>query len=294
MDLGWRVWYLQGMPEIQLYEAIVTDAAPDASLPGHIKVQIPELFEDVELPISIPPLFPGWTAGGWQSIPSVDNPDGGDSRVIVIRLGNQSFRWIGTGQADAFISDNPGTRAGARSGDGRHRIWIDDTDGFFAQVASDSEAPSNYININPDDTIRMQTADGTTLAMTETQFVAINASGDALILDSDNGVSLTHQGGVANLSLRSGDVAALSGSAVQINGGTIEMGGGVIPPIHGYILSLTFLADLALLAADVVAAGAAIPSMSPYVATNATNMIAKIATSLSAGAPYLSTRISGD
>jgi hypothetical protein len=283
------------MPEIQLYEAVVTDAAPDANLPGHIKVRIPELFDDLEVPITIPPMYPGWFAGGWHSVPSALNPDtdAEDVRVIVIRLGNMSFKWIGSSQSDAFITDNPGTRAGARSGDGRHRLFLDNTAGFFSQIASDTEDTFNFISVAPDDTIVIQTADGSTMSLSEKQVNLLTADGDVLSMN-DGDITLMQQDGVASLSLRTGDIAALSGKNVQISGSTIELGGGTIPPIHPYVLSMTLLADLVAVLADVVAIGAAIPTMTPFVATNAISMIAKVSTSLSAGAPYLSTRISGD
>lgn len=283
------------MAEIQLYEAVVIDAAPDDALPGHIKVRIPELFDDLEVPITIPPLYPGWFAGGWHSVPSAVNPDddSGEVRVVVIRLGNLSFKWIGTSQSDAFITDNPGTRSGARSGDGRHRVFVDDGAGFFVEIGSDSESTSNFISVAPDDKITIQTADGAVIALDDANLNLLNSAGDVLSM-ADGNITLMQKDGIANLSLRGGDIAALSGSVVQISGGTIELGSGAVPPIHGYILSLTFLADLALVCADIIATGAAIPGMVPYVATNTISMVTKIGSSLGAGAPYLSTRITGD
>lgn len=120
------------MAGIQLYEAIVTNGAPDPSRPGHIKVRIPEMFRDKDVPCLVPPMFPNWTAGGWQSLPSEVNPDGGDVRVIVAHLGRRSFRWLGTSQVFELITQGEG-RAGARSGDGKNFVYVDN-DAFVVET----------------------------------------------------------------------------------------------------------------------------------------------------------------
>lgn len=287
------------MPDggIQLYEAIVVDSQPDGEPPGHILVQIPELFGDgIDVPVSIAPLFPGWFAGGWQSVPSVISPDEDEEnvRVVVVHLARNTFRWMGTSQAYDFITDNPGTRAGARSGDGRHAIYMDDAGGVYIEAGSDNnDGPVNFLSIAPDDTILMQTSDGSLVQLTPTQAVLMDATGDVLEL-ADGTITMMQRDGVSYLSLQDGDVSVLGGTVVQINGGTIELGGGVSSPGDAYILSSSFLSDLSSVCSDIIAIGAAIPSMTPYVATNAATMLANIATSLGAGAPYLSTRIFGD
>jgi hypothetical protein len=43
----------------QIFEAIVTSGSPSSAHPGHIVVQIPELYpEGVDFPVLIPPVFP--------------------------------------------------------------------------------------------------------------------------------------------------------------------------------------------------------------------------------------------
>ena len=244
---------------VQLYEAEVIDGRPDANLPGHIKVKIPQLFRDNEVPTLIPPMYPGSPFGGWQSIPWPVNPDD-DSvpiRVIIAHLGGNSFRWLGTSQSWSEVSDNPETRSGARSADGRHHVTLDSDLGVELS-ASFSDGKTHTLNLNA------------------------------------AGIRLEHEDGVSFLSMESGDITRLNGGSVKISGTTIEMGGGVVPPTHPYFLSLTYLADLSLVMTDIIAIGVAIPTMMPYVAANATSMLAKISTSLSAGAPYLSSRITGD
>ncbi len=113
----------------QLFEAIVTDAAPDADLPGFIKVKIPELFGDVEVPYLVGPVHPGWTAGGWQSVPAAELPDSEsdetDVRVLVVQMSPYVFRYIGTTQGWSTIEESPGTVCGVRSPDGKHSILMD-------------------------------------------------------------------------------------------------------------------------------------------------------------------------
>ena len=121
---------------VQLYEAIVIDGAPDRNLPGHIQVKIPDLYRDNIVPCLVPPMFPNWTGGGWQSLPSEVNPDGGNVRVIVAHIGRGSFRWLGTSQVFQLIADGQSKgRAGARSGGGKNFVYIDD-DAFVVETES--------------------------------------------------------------------------------------------------------------------------------------------------------------
>jgi hypothetical protein len=289
------------VPELRFYEAIVMNGAPDPELPGHLSVMIPGLYGANEVPVLVPPLYPGCHAGGWQSNPTEVNPDdpdggleGNPPRVTVVQFGYESFFWIGTSQAWDFISAKPGKRAGARSGDGRHSVYIDDELGVYITAGSDSEEETrNFIGVGTDDTVQMRNATGGMASISTNQALLMSPGGDVLCMD-DNGVLLLHRGGLAGLSLRNGDLAALNAKAAQINAGTIELGGGSAPPIHPYMLTLEFLADMLTVLTDVIAIGAAIPTLTAYVATNATTMASKIGTSLSTGAPYLSKRIKGD
>jgi hypothetical protein len=274
---------------MKLYEAVVLDGVPEPDLPGHVKAQIPELYADAEYPYLIPPLYPGPSLGGWQSVPSAGEG------IAVIDLGGGSFRWIGTLDTAAAIGANPAGRVGARSKDGRHSIIIDDTYGVQFAVQDDAADEMQFVRIDPDGTIQINTALGHTFLMqTDDELVHLQTPGGNILQMSTDGIMMVHSDGVASMELKSGDIATLGGTVVQISGGSIELGDGSIPPTNPYILSLSFMADLALLCADVIAIGAAIPTMSPYVATNAASMSGKIGSSLGAGAPYLSTRIYGD
>lgn len=118
---------------VQIFEAIVTNAAPDADMPGFIKVKIPELFGDDELPCLVGPIHPGWTAGGWQSVPAATLPasdtDEENVRVIVVKLAPYVYRYMGTTQGWSTIEGSPGTICGVRSPDDKHTILMD-TDGL--------------------------------------------------------------------------------------------------------------------------------------------------------------------
>lgn len=114
---------------VQIFEAIVTDVAPDPDMPGFIKVKIPELFGDNELPCLVGPIHPGWTAGGWQSVPSATLPASDtseeDVRVVVVKLAPYVYRYMGTTQGWSTIEGSPGTVCGVRSPDGKHTILMD-------------------------------------------------------------------------------------------------------------------------------------------------------------------------
>jgi len=287
------------MADVRLYEAVVVDGNPDPNLPGHIEVRIPELYgNEAVAPTLIPPLYPGASFGGWQSVPQASNPDEPEAevRVVVAHMGLQTFRWLGTSQPFSAIAADPANRVGARSKDGRHSIFMDSVLGTFISIGSDNVATSTFIVLDPtDDSITMTTATGAVVQISENLIHLQNLAGDVLQLDDTNGVKLMHNGGIASLDLRTGDVAALSGSAVQINGGTIEMGGGVIPPVHPYLLTLLYLADISASLAEIVAVFAVPgPLIGPLPLPTTAATIVKIATSLSTGAPYLSIRISGD
>lgn len=110
------------------YEAIVTNSAPDDQMPGYIKVKVPGLCGELELPFLVGPIYPGWTAGGWHSTPKVEVPSGDDetqARVIVVQMAPNVFRYIGTTQGWSEIEDSAGESAGMRSFDGSHSILVD-------------------------------------------------------------------------------------------------------------------------------------------------------------------------
>jgi hypothetical protein len=285
------------MADVRLYEAVVVDGNPDPDLPGYIRVRVPELFGNDEVPVLIPPLYTGASFGGWHSVPRALDPDTEDElRCIVMHLGNLSFRWIGTSQPFPTVLERPTTAVGARSPDGRHSVIMDSELGVYLTAGSDNvEDEFSYISIDPrEDVVSISTSTGSVAQFTENLVHIQNFDGDVLQLDATNGVTLMHSNGIASLNLKSGDVAALSGSVVQVNGGSIELGGGVVPPLNPYMLSLSFLADMQLLMTDIIAIGAAIPSGLPYVPTNAISISGKIATSITVGPPYLSTRVYGD
>lgn len=144
----------------QLYEAVVLDGAPDGALPGHIEVSIPELFG--ETPVLVTPMFPSWHSGGWQSTPGSVNPDdpAGFVRVVVARLAENSFRWMGTSQAWELVAGTPGS-AGARSGDGRHAVRMSDDEG----VVLESQA-GNQLVVAADGTVTVKGTSKVTIAGT--------------------------------------------------------------------------------------------------------------------------------
>jgi hypothetical protein len=221
------------------------------------------------------------------------NPDGGDVRVLVQYVSPETFRWVGTSQEWSSIGGAPGTRCGARSGDGRHYLYLDNTSGFLLQVAPVSGAAKSFLKVGSEPAIEARTSTGGLLLLNADQAALMSPGGDALQMGPTD-VILMHRDGVANLSLRSGDLAALSGTTVQISGANIQLGGGVVAPTNPYILSMAFLTALNLVLAEVIAIGAGIPAGLPVPTPNTTLMQGNIATSLAAGAPYLSTRINGD
>lgn len=122
------------------YEAIVTDHAPDSEMPGFVKVKIPMLFGDDEVPFLVGPIHPGWTAGGWQAHPNVELPSGmseTDVRLIVVKLGPNTYRYLGTTQGWDLIEATPGMACGARSFDGHHTVVLDEN-GFRATGFDDA------------------------------------------------------------------------------------------------------------------------------------------------------------
>ena len=229
---------------MQVFEAVVTDAAPDGAPAGHIKVYCPAIAGTAELPTLVAPLYPGWTGGGWQSVPQTtlpetdnDDPDAEENvvRVIILALTPYDLRWIGTAQIWSEIADNASTRCGVRSRKGHHKITIDDDDGVLIEV-SDAALPNgpdkNSLLIGTDDTVTLS-----------------NSSGYKLLLDGLT-IRLTNNVGPTQ------------------------------PPVMGTVFLTALVAAAAEWSAAAAAAGL------PTVATAA--LIAGINTSLSSGAPYLS------
>lgn len=128
-----------------------------------------------------------------------------------------------------------------------------------------------------------------------------------LVLDEDGGLRIEIAGGhvvrvapagdggvpaAVEIALAGGGSIRIAGGAVEVNGTAIALGDGTTPPLHPFLLTNIFLAQLAGVLAEVVAIGAA-ATPAPIPTTLTAQLIADIATSLSAGAPLLSTRIKG-
>jgi hypothetical protein len=292
-----------GIMSVQVYEAIVVNSAPDGAPPGHISVYCPEIAGSEELPVTVAPLYPGWTAGGWHSqpqsvLPETESASGGDDdkvRVIIMAVTQYDLRWIGTSQYWSEITDNP-TRCGARSPKGHHKVILDDDAGVQIVVsdASNTSGPKNYMSIGTNNAVVLATADGATLYMEDGVVSILNSAGDTLVLDSSNGISIVHNGGGEILALESG-LAKLIGANVQIVGGVVTVvgQGGIaltndpltVAPTEPLVMGSTFMSALNTFLLGCIADAA----MSPGVATAATVLQAQVAISIALGSPYLST-----
>lgn len=283
------------MGDPRYFSALVIDNQ-DPDKQGRLQLQIPALSGDDPYPDWVPHLGAGagpGATGGWFPPPA-------EAIVVVTVDDADRVWWMGSefgakNSIPPFLVENYGKRGGASSPDGRHVWALDNDSGFLLLVANpdDAKGPKNYVALGTDGTFKAGTHDGATLVLSETQAAILSPAGDVLLLDVENGVVLAQAAGTSSLALLEA-AAKLSGTAVQINGGTIELGDGVTPPLNPYLLTLSFFADLALVLPEIVAIGAGIPSGLAVPAPNAGTMAGKIATSLGAGAPYLSTRITGD
>lgn len=267
-------------------------------MPGFVKVKIPELFGDNELPNLVGPIYTGWTAGGWQCVPGTTLPDSDTNetvvRVIVVRLSPYIYRYIGTTQGWDVIENSPGTKCGARSPNGLHYIVMENDDGIQIVVSSlDGGDAKNFLSIGTDGTVTIGVNAGSIVHLADGTVSVQDSSGNTFILSEDNGIALSHSGGTELLSLSDGQ-AKLIGTDVLVAGGavTIVGQGGIVltndllgvASTEPLILGSTFLTALAAALTELVAAptGLGMPT------TNTMSMITDITTSLGAGAPYLS------
>lgn len=279
---------------ILMYEAEVVDLAPDSALPGYINVRIPELFGPDTMPTPVGPLFSG-SVGGWHCTPTLRTPEGETTRVIVIKVAPYVYKYVGTTQGWETVNDSQGTACGVRSGNGRHRILLKDDTGLQMVVSpsDDGVTTKNYVSVGTDGTISLGTQSGSTVAISEVTISVLNAAGDALLLDSDDGIILVHHDGVSVVSLTEDEIKMLSKS-VQVNANTVNIVGrsGIVltddltglTPTESLLLGNTFLIDLSKALTEL----AAIVALG-FPTTNTLAMIVSIASSLGAGAPYLST-----
>lgn len=267
----------------QLFEAIVVDAAPDPEYPGFLRVKIPDLTGGDDYPHLVGPMFPGWVAGGWQSIPAAKTPEGEPTRLIVHYGGENTIRWFATTQVMPSIASNQGLAAGARSPDGRHYVNIHNTRGITLGVQTDGETTYSYIAIKPDGSIQFQAGQNVTKFGSDQIFLM---SSDSHALDlSTNGAILMNGDGKTFVSL-TGGVASLRGDNVVLAGATITMGDGNVLPTERLLKTNSFFPALGGALTEMVAAiGVPCPT--------ATALVAALSASLSAGDPYLSKRIFG-
>jgi len=280
------------------YTAVVTDNEDPDEL-GRLRVICPELYGDgaTEIPSWVAPrVYTGAAAGaGWWFIPPVD------SIVFLEASPAGDLRWSGGtwGQVNAppdFLTANYPHRSGFTSPEGGHALALDDDVGFLLLVTdpSDPDGPAAYQSLDgAAGEWKVGLPSGALLTANPTQVALLNAAGDALVLDVDNGVTLIHQDGAEFLALTPG-VTALAGADVQIKAGSCTVFADAITftddptgvaPTHALILGPGFLTDLNLALPELMAASAALGL--PVV--NTTALIAAITASLGAGAPYLST-----
>ena len=279
---------------LQFYEAEVVDLAPESAMPGYIGVRIPELFGADTMPTPVGPLFPG-TVGGWHSVPPLLTPEGETTRVTVVRMAPYAFKYIGTTQEWSTVNDSQGTICGVRSGDGRHRILVNDSVGiqFVVSSADSSVNTKNYITIGTDGSVMIGTESGSLIAVSEITVSILNAAGDSVLIDSDDGIVIMHHGGVNMISLTT-DAVKILGDDVQINANVVNVVGqsGIVftddllglAPVEPLVLGETFLTDLSAALAQLAAIAAL-----GFPVTDVVAMTVGIATSLATGAPYLST-----
>lgn len=284
----------------RFYTAIVTDNVDPDEL-GQLRLIVPELLDAVtELPMWVKPrVAPGaGPSSGWWFIPPVD------AVVVVERDSSGELRWSGAGWGDvnkppAFLAGNYPRRSGFTSPEGASSMALDEDVGLLVLVPDpgDLEGVANYMSMDGSAAggeWKVGLIAGSMAVISELQVFLMNAAGDTLMLDSDNGILLTHQDGSEYLSL-AGGVTALGGTDLQIMGGAVNVvgQGGItltsdslgIAPTEPLILGTSFLTDLSTFLTGCVADVA----LSPGVSAAAGVLLGTVATALAAGAPYLST-----
>lgn len=279
------------------YSAVVTDNADPDEL-GRLRVICPELYGDAEteLPAWIAPrVGPGTGPGsGWWWIPPVD------AIVLLEASPAGELRWSGSGWGQvntppSFLAANYPRRAGWTSPEGGHSVALDEDVGLLVLVTdpADPDGVANYLSLNGETgEAKIGLKSGGLLALNATQFLAMTAAGDTLVLDAENGITIAHQAGAEYLSLAEG-VTSLAGADLQLIGGavTVTGQGGItltsdilgLAPVEPMVLGRSFLTGLATFLTAV--SGAAVE---PTLAPAAVAFLAQVNTALGAGAPYLS------
>lgn len=284
---------------MRIYEAIVVNSAPTGAPPGHITVKCPELGGDNELPFTVAPLYPGWTAGGWHSVPQAVPPETDvgvtEVRVLVAALSQYDLRWIGTSQQWSEITDNSATRCGARSPKGHHKIIVDDDVGVQI-VVSEASSPTgakNYLSIGADNSVQIGTKDGDVFYINGSTISLVNSDGDTFVMSGSNGISLVHHGGADMISVADGAVKVIGGDVQVVGGAVTVVGQGGVTltdstlgatPTNKMVLGDAFMQDLMTF----LTACAGDAAMSPGVAAGANVFLANVIASIAFGSPYLS------
>lgn len=272
---------------------------------GRLSLIIPGYSgEDEAYPEWISPrVAPGAGAGaedgagaGWFFVPAVN------SIVIVEVNAGGELRWTGAewgavNALPAFLAGNYPRRAGFTSPEGAHGLALDEDAGLLIQIAdpADPEGPAHYLSLNPDDgQAKIGLISGSMFVLNETQALMMNAAGDTVIADSENGITIMQNAGAEYLSLAEG-VASLAGADLSLAGGSttivgqssIELTSSLVgaaltePPILG----TTFLTDLSTFLAGCVADAV----NAPGVAAAAGVLKTLVDASLVSGTPHLST-----
>ena len=287
------------------FQATVTDNQDPDEL-GRLQLLIPPLSgSDEPYPGWVQPRVPGGSAAcGMIWIPPVDS-------VVLVDV-DQAGRVRWSGEAFGALNTIPDAlrinyplRAGFSSPSGDHLVLVDDDQGAIMQATSraDPDGAVAYVAVLDTGVVQAQTPGSGVLLLSDSQAYLSNGAGDAISLDETDGIIVIHKGGAEYLALTSG-VAALSGTAVQVSGGTVELGDGVAPATHKYPLTTTHFGDWIswLTAIDTFMTACAAAAVEPALSAAAIAFQlsepvgvfhGKHTTSLAAGAPYLSTVVSG-
>jgi hypothetical protein len=170
-------------------------------------------------------------------------------------------------------------------------------DGPSLRVSAGSGSVRNFFAIGADGSIQIGNENGATVLLTADQVAMMSSQGNTVSMD-DDGIIIASSDGAdppasnSYVQLKADGTIVIGGTgSVQVIGSSIELGGGGAPPLDRYLLASTLLADLALIAADLVTVAAA--TIPPTVLVNTPATIPKFAASLAAGPPYSSLTIKG-
>jgi len=284
---------------LRTYRALVTDNADPEQL-GRLMLQIPELIgEEESYPEWVPPRIPtaAGPGAGWFGVPPIGAP------VLVEADSAGLLRWSGAewgalNTPPPLLVGNYGRRQGFTSPEGLHSFALDEDNGLILLVGdpANPDGPAMYLTFDPSaDEVKLGTLAGGLVMVNDLQVVIMSPAGHTVLLDDDaDAITLAHQAGAELLSLEAG-VARLHGTDLQLVGGaaTIVGQGGItltsdtlgVVPTEALLMSVSFLTALAAALPELMAAATAwgIPT------TNTATLLSNIATSLGAGAPYLST-----